>query len=1726
MTDIKNAHKRGGLPGGPTARRDSPAAGRRRQASVWTVVKTLLVLATGAFAPNPGNAATGDLLHRLSDSDLKKDDRFGVSVDTDGQLHVVGAYYTEGTNGEAFAGMARVFDDTGKLVDPLPNPFPKKEDWFGLAVATDNDWVAVGAPGDNNDTSPGEVYVYTYNSSTATVDPHSGAHPLPPLGLSDKAKFGRAVALDGDILVVGAPGYDGDRGRVYVYDLADPSTYLSPTVVDNPSGTSGDWFGLRVAIDGDQIIVGAFRFNNDRGRAYTYTYNNTSKTVTLGPSLEPTGTQVSGDFFGKSVAVEGNTFVVGANHRDSDREGKVYVFDDSGAPPVEIDDPDPGNKNSFGQAVAIDCGIITATSIQYANRQGIAYLFEVDGTPVTPPTDIQESDGVGDARDWFGSSVAMGGGNIIIGAFRQEFYNPVAQQYTGTETGVAYLYEGPECCGCPEVSWSACETDDSSLDVELTVTNSDVSCPIELTKIYEAGGSGQPSTPNWPKTVAAGTSETFTLNYTGSPGDLIAVFSTMGTSGQLVCQDTMAVVPKPCCDDPSSSSHTYGTIDNFIGPEPTNVSASLTSWHSNHYPSGSNPPALPEFDSPADNQAVLHSFTNCDSCEVIGAELTIALKSLDGSPAPPLDSLFLVDNGNTVWGDRIENLITPWPWPNTTIALNLASMPITGTNLLNDYKDGLIDVAVDGFVSVDYMTLDLERCCEDAPVDSFRVEKWNDVNCNGEIDPLDVRMAGWGIEVWNMSGGLEASGTTTGSGIGFNLPAGTYKVTEVPQPGWTPKAPVLGYHTVELDLDAGKTFAFLNCECEPEKKNRVWEGDSLLDLNDPNTTSPSADLLAWWLSNFPPPPPWLGTDEAPEPNIGGHVLVTMNNYLLEESCRVDSAVLTLRVMPQDTDQLALSINDDRVYIVQNDNGNIETIWEFGLMDLAALQNPPKPWQRGVPVDLTLDLGNLPADVGFTDVRAALQDGQLDFAIGNNTILNQAVLTVYECCTSCPHCLPADTLKVHGFKYDDANWNGHYEPGNPEYVLKNWQFELIGPLPLNSTNTVTTVGFGYFEFTSLVPGTYHLMEVAKPGWYQTEPKTPFYEVNLPQDHNKYFWFGNAKCDSTDIINTIIVSGGEPDGFAPTGAEVSSPGNTLKDWHAQEYPNGPGYLDLYDKIPDGQQFLETLEGCNGDSCLVSGATLRIGLQATGEGQLPQVDPTDDRIAFVEENPNGGSPVVIWEQRLDHPDLFSTWTFGSTGTLLLDLGNLPLYQNVVTSILSSLVDGELNIVVGDFTMVDNIDLSVELCCKGGDGPTDEPSIGAYLEVPGSVASGELFQVPLRMDLSGVSSGGNGPRGNEVLLGAFSATVSWDPALLELVDVAAGDLPSLAFDESADGEVRVNAFDPVGAQGLVQLAVLEFRARESGSGVLAAQFDEVVATKLSQFRDLLPLVRSAPAPFEVFALVGDADGSGDVGIRDALIIATFALQPDDPNLPDGLDPAALDVDGNGEVTVRDALIVATMVIEADEPNRRGEPAAKSLPLTLEIAQPGELVRLRVQPEDGTSAYSLDLSWNAGDFTVVSVDPEPQVMREAPGSLALAQFQPGRDLQDLEIVLRADSDGTAIIHSAVEAVAADFSVGGVAIAPVLQPQSFALLANYPNPFNPETTIRYALPRQETVTLTIYNLSGQIVRQLVGEVQPAGRYTVVWGGQDAHGRIVGSGVYLYRLEAGAYSQVQRMLLLK
>ncbi len=146
-------------------------------------------------------------------------------------------------------------------------------------------------------------------------------------------------------------------------------------------------------------------------------------------------------------------------------------------------------------------------------------------------------------------------------------------------------------------------------------------------------------------------------------------------------------------------------------------------------------------------------------------------------------------------------------------------------------------------------------------------------------------------------------------------------------------------------------------------------------------------------------------------------------------------------------------------------------------------------------------------------------------------------------------------------------------------------------------------------------------------------------------------------------------------------------------------------------------------------------------------------------------------------------------------------------------------------------------------------------------------------------------------------------------------------------------------------------------------------------------------------------------------------------------------------------------------------------------------------------------------------------------GSTAVGSFI-ARDLivgVRVQVAAQSGWNTPGVIHEPQSPMAKLAGTQGEAAA---LPGSTGLLANYPNPFNPSTTVPYVLGEVAQVKLSVYNVLGQQIRVLVDQLQVPGTYTASWDGMDASGVQAAGGVYFYRLQAGEHVQVRKMLFAK
>ncbi|MCH2657338.1 MAG: T9SS type A sorting domain-containing protein, partial [Dehalococcoidia bacterium] len=128
-------------------------------------------------------------------------------------------------------------------------------------------------------------------------------------------------------------------------------------------------------------------------------------------------------------------------------------------------------------------------------------------------------------------------------------------------------------------------------------------------------------------------------------------------------------------------------------------------------------------------------------------------------------------------------------------------------------------------------------------------------------------------------------------------------------------------------------------------------------------------------------------------------------------------------------------------------------------------------------------------------------------------------------------------------------------------------------------------------------------------------------------------------------------------------------------------------------------------------------------------------------------------------------------------------------------------------------------------------------------------------------------------------------------------------------------------------------------------------------------------------------------------------------------------------------------------------------------------------------------------------------------------------------VVSNATGDSVdADFHEAVWTVGQDWD--GTLANDMISPIEFSLSDNYPNPFNPSTSIDFSIAEPSIVDLLIYDASGRLVKTLVSENKGVGSYTVNWDGTNNNGVSVSAGMYLYKINTENYVETKKMLLVK
>jgi len=299
---------------------------------------------------------------------------------------------------------------------------------------------------------------------TATIaQPITESTKLTASNAMEGAAFGRSVSVSGEVALVGAnnqgssgPFFFDGPGAAYVYRLVG-SDWIETAEIPAPPTVTGlaNGFGFSVSISGDLALIGA-PGDHDRassaGAAYVFRFDGTQW------NLETKITASDGardDIFGTSVAIDGNTAIVGAPQNTLTGPGWAYVYRYDGAQWVEetkLVAPDGGADDAFGSSVAVrgDVAAVGArnhgnTGLSFPDGAGAVYMFNFNGTswderdklvPVDAPTGQKELFGSSVSIDETASIVAIGTDAITFGPFP-----PTGSAYVFRDEGDGWLFD-------------------------------------------------------------------------------------------------------------------------------------------------------------------------------------------------------------------------------------------------------------------------------------------------------------------------------------------------------------------------------------------------------------------------------------------------------------------------------------------------------------------------------------------------------------------------------------------------------------------------------------------------------------------------------------------------------------------------------------------------------------------------------------------------------------------------------------------------------------------------------------------------------------------------------------------------------------------------------------------------------------------------------------------------------------------------------------------------------------------------------------------------------------------------------------------------------------------------------------------------------------------------------------------------------------------------------------
>ena len=1640
----------------------------------------------------------GNLLQTFPHPNPHADDRFGSSVALTVDRVLVGAV-SDRTEATA-SGAAYLFDMAGNLLHTFLNPSPDAFDNFGFKVALVDGYVLVGAPRDDTGaTDAGAVYLFdTAGNLLQTLQ-----KPIP-----DAADlFGYSVALTDNHVLVGAAGDDTGApvsGAVYLFDMAGnlEHTFL------NPTPWLSDQFGWSVALAGDQILVSAISDDTgavNAGAAYLFDTGGTLLQTFLNPAPVPGVT----DQFGYSVGLVDGQILVGAPKDDTGATdaGAAHLFE--GIATFTVDSVlDTGDSNP-GDGVCDDGGgnctlraaIEEANALAGADRihfdipGGGPHTFipgsplptitdpvTIDGTtePDFAGTPIIELDGSSAGADVTGLTINAGSSvvkGLVINRFT--YYGILLQtnggnilegNYIGTDvTGTAALGNGAD--GVRILQVPNCTIGGTTVGVRNLISGNN-------SGIYIVGSSA--------------TGNVVQGNYIGT--DVTGAVD-LGNAGNGVI--------------------IHGGVSNAIGG---------TVEGAGNLISGNNSGGVLIYTSWATENVVEGNYIGTDVTGAVdlgndghGVAISSAPNNRIGGAAPGAGNLI---SGNYGQGVYISNETA-----GNLVQGNYIGTDVTGAAGLGNSQDGVrcngLDNTIGGTVAGEGNIISGNDGKGIWLLGNGNVVAGNYIGTD-VTGAAGLGNAGSGVTIW--SGSNTVGGTTgaarniisdNGGGIVISYGAmsnqilGNYIGTDVTG------AAGLGNAGSGVILQVGASDNTIG--------GTVSGAGNLISAN----TGPGI-VIARDQTGIVVQGNYIGTDVTGTADLGNG----------QDGVLIDRASgNTVGGMVEGAGNVIAHNGWDGVHVKYSETGIGNAILSNAIHANGDL---------GIDLDTDGVNGN---DTGDGDTGAN--------NLQNFPILSEA-FSGTNMVSGTLNSTPSTGFRLEFFVNDIADATGFGE----------------GQVFLGATD-VTTDGNGDASFSAHVPTSFALGQfIAATATDPNNNTSEFSQsievvestisVSLPDTVSPYGQALKVPVRVSDTSGKGIVSAEvfvSYDGDLLTAFSTSTTGTLLTDdWSVETNiveGNGTNVDTVKIAMATGEDPLAgagTLININftvGDirspasSALTlehvlfndgtppnttsDGSVTLVGIDGTIENDPTQIIPREDvtvTVADADEDRNSGTQ--------DSFDVrVSNGAQSETLTVLESTVNSGIFEgmiNTVFSLGSTSEDGIVQAQAGDLIQCcydDSLDVdgnTIERCADADViGGTDGAIRVTIVSQPGDTVRVRVTDADLNTH-AGIQ----------------------ETTTVEAANPTSGEAETITLTE-LDGD------NPV-FFGIVATAI---SSGSTSDGVIATQKgEEVVVTYADTLLANGGTVDLADTDY-VADPFGDADGNGSVQAFDAAKVLLHCLVP----YLTGLDSLSANLDllafhpeapganppPPGQITPYDASLIlqkrvgliGRFEVQEDEADNHPQPETDaSTPKGLADER-----RIALQLGDGYLSV-----WVEDRSSIVSGE---LLMEGVEGSVEM-----GEELSDFLSASRQMEDGLRVVFAG--AIPADgpgellrvFGVGpeearltrarfnggniigrmGEVEESGVVPARFALYPNVPNPFNPETVIRFALARESQVRLEVFDVVGQRVRTLVGEQLPSGMHQAVWDGRGENGALVSSGVYFYRLQAlhegGEFSQVRRMLLIK